>query len=607
MYFYIDNNPIGSSRPSYGSASINYNFKNEGTYEYNAEYCYNGYSYFSNTAKIIVTKNNKYPASLSMNSPTILQGTQLKYPILVRNTTNKAINEGKITFYIDNKYKTQQNVYNGKVNINIGTLPAGTHVLEAIFISNNYKTTILTKTLTVKSNQVNIDINTTNTIKTTENLIIKTRIKSLDGEPVGNNGYITLYLNNKYIKKEKVTYAQATFNLGKQKEGTYTIKATYERPQFVTKTQTKTITVYDVPEKVKLDTPSKTSSNTYIKVVARVTKDGKRVNGGKLKITAKWKTIYENPNIQQGLGAVYYKTPSTPGTYTIVAQYLKNGKLITQDKKTITIPSPQIKLSMPTESETDTNIKIIARISQDGKTVNTGQIKIIANGKTIYNKNNNQGLGAVYYKTPGKAGTYTITTQYINNGKTISQDTQTLKIINTENINLEISGSYSPNKKITLTAYVSKPSGTVNNGNVRFRVDGTTIGTKTVNNGMAVMTYTLPNYETYLTCTAEYIKNGEKIGSSSKNINVERKVIYYSSYARSQQPYIENPYYDGAQMICSTININGDYYHRGCGGLLLDNGYTESAYDSRKLTKSLICYECGHVFSDYKYDYTEFL
>ena len=78
MYFYINNNYIGSNRPSNGLASINYNFKNEGTYYYNTQYYYNGYSYNSNTAKITVKKDNKYPASLSMNSDTILQGTQLK-------------------------------------------------------------------------------------------------------------------------------------------------------------------------------------------------------------------------------------------------------------------------------------------------------------------------------------------------------------------------------------------------------------------------------------------------------------------------------------------------------------------------------------------------
>ena len=137
---------------------------------------------------------------------------------------------------------------------------------------------------------------------------------------------------------------------------------------------------------VKLDMTSKTTTDTTIKVVARVSQDGKIVNGGKLKITANWKTIYENPNIQQGLRAVYYKTPNTPGTYTIVAQYLKNGKLITQDKKTVTVNSKQLKTKITINNIATVNkgntITISGKLmDQTGKTIKYTPITLNINGK----------------------------------------------------------------------------------------------------------------------------------------------------------------------------------------------------------------------------------
>ena len=244
-----------------------------------------------------------------------------------------------------------------------------------------------------------------------------------------NSGTVYFYIDYILVATSTPNYGTATAKYTFNNEGTYDYFAGYYNYGASYYSNDAKIRVEKTtPEIVKLDTPSKTTTDTTIKVVARITKDEKRVNGGKLKITANWKTIYENPNIQQGLGAVYYKTPSTPGTYTIVAQYLKNGKLITQDKKTITVNSKQLKTKITINNIATVNKGNTVTISgkfmdQNGKILKNTHLTLNINGKKYTTKTDYNGAYIYKYKTT-TSGTNKVTVSYVGNKNYAKTSTQ---------------------------------------------------------------------------------------------------------------------------------------------------------------------------------------
>jgi hypothetical protein len=310
--------------------------------------------------------------------------------------------------------------------------------------------------------------------------------------------------------------------------GSYTVEANYSDSSGTFAISSDTSQKLTVNAASTTTTASSTTatfgeSDQTVKLTATVTSSGGTVNEGSVLFTlvnGSGATIGSpiSGNVSSGSASVNYVLPgnTAAGSYTIKAAYTDSspGNFTASSDNTHSLAVSAASTTTTATSATATfstsnqNVTLSATVTSGAGTVDEGELTftlVDSNGNTIGTATSSavaNGSASVSYVLPGgtAVGSYTIEAAYSDsagNFNSSSDDTQTLTVnaANATTVSLT-SVSITPNvsngtAQVMLTAQVSNPNGTVNEGVVSFTVAGVS-GQANVSNGTATVQLSVP-------------------------------------------------------------------------------------------------------------------
>jgi hypothetical protein len=197
-------------------------------------------------------------------------------------------------------------------------------------------------------------------------------------------------------------------------------------------------------------------------------------------------------------------------------------------------------------SSSNQSVTLTANVSSSGGTVNEGSVLftvVDSNGNTVGTATSGPvaaGSASVSYTVPGgtAAGNYTIEAAYTdgtsNNFAASVDNTHTLSVSTASSTSLSLTSvSITPNltggtAQLTLTAQVSNPNGTVNEGSLSFTVAGVSAQAN-VSNGSATVQLSVPimNVLNGFTVSLSYTDNASaaNFGNNSASDSVSTNIL----------------------------------------------------------------------------------
>ena len=302
------------------------------------------------------------------------------------------------------------------------------------------------------------------------------------------------------------------------------------------KTATKTsVTSIRGNKGAKITIKATVTTNNDLKVVSG--KTAFKING---------KTIGQS-TVKNGVTTLPYTIPTSwaDETYKITVVYGGNNQYASStgtgtlglDK---TVPTKtQV---TPIKGKPGQKINIQATVTtQKGAKVTSGKTAFKINGKTIGQSTVKNGVTTLPYTIPTswKDTTYTITVVYGGNSQYLSsQSTGKLTLKNTPT-KVQVSPiTADRGDKVTIQATVTTQNGVkVTSGKVAFKINGKTIGYGTVANGVAKLSYTIPNW-TYKTYTITAVYGGYNQYKSSEGTST-LKVVKKSDIPSGFEAYLK--------------------------------------------------------------------
>jgi hypothetical protein len=543
---------------------------------------------------------------VNIDSKTTYDTSNITIPVSVKDSNNKYVNNGRVYLYLDNKLLGSNTLTNGRKDMKIFKINPGTYTLKATYNSSTYKSSTKTAKLTILTKDTILTLNSITTYNTTY-IKVPVAVKDKNNNYV-TNGKVTLYLDNKLLGTNTLTNGRKDMTIFKLNPGTYNMKAEYNSNTYKTSMKTAKLTVLTKDTTLTLNPITTFNTSNIIIPVAVKDANNNYVTNGKVTLYIDNKLLGTNTLTNGRKNMTIFKL--NPGKYSLKAVY--NSSTYKTSTKTTTLTINSLKTNVilnPINTTNHTNIRIPVTVKDStNKNVNNGRAYLYLNNKllghnTLSNGQCNMMIGKL------NDGNYNITVKYqsdtyTNSSKTVNLKVYTIPTLKNTKITLKTNTNiyYSNSSTIKASILTSDNKNVGTKGDVYIYENNKLIGKSKVTNGNATITVTKPSVGQH-TYTAIYNSTNYKSSTNTIKVNVQS----YSSYAKTKKPYIENPNYYGEQAIVSTIELGGDYYHLGCGGKLYPNGKTQSYINSRNMVESLKCKTCGHVFSDHKYDYTDFL
>ena len=414
-------------------------------------------------------------------------------------------------FTINRTHIGTASVNNGTAILN-WTIPnwnTGNYIILAEYIgTTNFLTSNKTGNLTINPTPTNITINPANGYAG-QNINITANINS-QGYPV-NEGSVIFTINGTHIGTASVNNGTAILNwtIPNWNTGNYIILAEYiGTTNFLTSNKTGNLTINPTPTNITIN-PANGYAGQNINITANINSQGYPVNEGTKQFTING-THIGTTSVNNGIAILNWTIPNwNTGNYTILAEYTGTTNFLTSNNtENLTInPTPTNITVNPANGYAGQNINITANINSQGYPVNEGTIQFTINGTHIGTASVNNGIAILNWTIPNwNTGNYTILAEYTGTTNFLtSNNTENLTINPTPtNITINPANGYA-GQNINITANINSQGYPVNEGSVIFTINGTHIGTTSVNNGTAILNWTIPNWNTgNYTILAEY-------------------------------------------------------------------------------------------------------
>lgn len=417
----------------------------------------------------------------------------------IKDTNNKNIPRGTVTFKQNGKTIATALVTNGKATLKHIYNKTGTYQITATYTDNKETYTTTTKTFTIQiikqpTTTIRIHANNTNT-------------------PVGETLTLTTLFTDQYNNKIPTATARITIQnkttttkinngisitpITLNKAGKYNITITLNQT-----TITRQITVTKKTPKIKITTQLLTPGQKNTLTVQATTSDGVPLNEGKIQwkingITqknSKGQTI--QTTITDGTSTITYQIPTTWAGKQVNITSTYTGSANYQIKKTtrnISIPqaTATATITLPTKIQTRDNITIKIKITDKNTlkpVTGTTKIAIKINGKTIQTPRITNGQYTLQYKLPllKTNNTHKITVVYANKNYKRLDAHKTFKI---QPINTTITlkdQKIQRGQTLHIKTYIKDIHGEIMKRNDTYciKLNGKTILTKKLNNGL---------------------------------------------------------------------------------------------------------------------------
>ena len=375
------------------------------------------------------------------------------------------------------------------------------HTITAVLINNTYMRSQENNTFNITQTTAQIQLNTPK-LNANRQVEITGQILDEAGHTLTGQNTALVKLNGQTLKTDNGSPQYYTINDGQinitlpemtYKHDTYQLEVvTGQRGAFTGARNTTTLTTNTNKDKtlkaaaittqqlvnIKADqtiTPINTSNNIKLKITDSM---NKKINTGQITYTLQAKTISQ-ADVKNGQAKLDY-TFTTPGTYTITANYHDNTKQYQTTKKTITIKAidtrtpATIKTTTTKANVGETITYTITTLDKYQNPIKEGKITTKINNQTITNTLTN-GITTITL-TLNKTGTYTITHTYTgttnyqpaNKTNTITISKKTPKITITTKT---LTAGKTNNLTSTITTQDNVP---LNKGKIQWKINGIT-------------------------------------------------------------------------------------------------------------------------------------
>lgn len=373
--------------------------------------------------------------------------------------------------------------------------------------NNSVKSSSSTASSTTTKTQSSTNIKVYNITSTKGSKVtFKSLITSDKGSYV-KNGTVIYKINGKTIGNATVSNGGAKL--------TYTIPSTWTNINY---TITAVYTGNSYYARSTSNSTLKLKSNTNTKVTVKditatqgdkitlkaviTTSEGEYAKVGKVAFKINGKTV-GTANVSNGGAKLTFTIPNNwkSQNYIITVVYGKNDYYQSSTSNgTLKIKgkvNPKIAINTTSVISGKSTTFVTTITDSNGNLVNGGKVAFKINGKTIGVANVTKGVAKLTYTIPSNMnGKYNISVVYGGYGNYNSiTKTTTLNIVKQVSTKLTITTtSVISGKSTVLTAKVTDSSGNlVSGGKAVFKLNGKTIGTVNVNNGVAKLTYLIPS------------------------------------------------------------------------------------------------------------------
>ena len=287
---------------------------------------------------------------------------------------------------------------------------------------------------------------------------------------------------------------------------------------------------YDFKYNVTITTQTKNDikSGENISITTNVKTSNLPMNDGRVSVKFNGKWI-GSPGVKNGIATMTYTIPNNyNGNYTIQTTYIDiNNKQINTSNKNITVIRPvKMEINTPRNTTIDSTIKINIKVTDlKNNKINNGRISIRFNNKWIGSPRVKNGTATMTYTIPNNySGNYKIQTTYIDiHNNQINVSNKNITVIRPVKMEINTSTNTTTGSTIKINIKVTDlKNNKINNGRISIRFNNKWIGSPSVKNGTATMTYTIPNnYNGNYTIQTTYIDiNNKQVNVSSKKIIV---------------------------------------------------------------------------------------
>ncbi|MDO5851103.1 MAG: Ig-like domain repeat protein [Methanobacteriaceae archaeon] len=504
--FAIGEQLIGINELNNGFANLNWTIPenySEGTYEVEVSYLANE-RYFHSNINIKMDLRKCDSTVLVKDINCTIGDTVILYANVI---SDHGIPSGNVNFYIGNTLIGNGNLINGSIYTN-WTIPKsytlGNYDILAIYNGNNQYIS--------SNNTINLTINKRNTEVTVSD------IKALQGsntnltatvtnnKEIINGGNLVFYIDDNLVGKTIVVNGTGKINYqipNNFEVQDHVIKVNYEGDEY--NNPSTNIGILTIQGKIKTFMVVKNitalpETNVTLELYL-IDKSNRPVTTGKVEFKLNNNTIVKDLIVQDGMVLYEYALPIgyTEGTYTLTGVYVENSLYygvtsianLTIEKQIDTIVN--IENSVGKVNDT---IKITATVTDlNNNPLNTGSVDLFIENQKIATINVINGTVIYDYTITQAIGEYVLRANYNGNSLYKSNfDTALLKVVTSYETNTivnsfeALSGS-NVTFKALIFDIVNNP---VMTGNVMFKLDGNVIGTTIVNDGVALIGYSIP-------------------------------------------------------------------------------------------------------------------
>ncbi|MDO5851500.1 MAG: Ig-like domain repeat protein [Methanobacteriaceae archaeon] len=268
--------------------------------------------------------------------------------------------------------------------------------------------------------------------------------------------------------------------------------------------------------------------------------------------------------VKNGIATYNYDTSTlTSKTYDITTIYSENNQYNrAETTSTLTIKTPTTISINSYQTYAGNKITITATIRDSkGTLIQTGVVSFKINDNTIAQVSVSNGIAKYTYTVPNwKFGNYKLSAVYgSNNNYMRSSDSAVLTLLQ-QNTKVTVVEKTSANGyKVIFQAKVFTTSGTpITYGKVVFKINGKTIGSASVKNGLAELAYIVPDAFKDSTYTISAIYGENDYAKSSTNTNKLNIGTAYSLNDIYKASTTIKNYLTNNNKLPTTVTINGN-------------------------------------------------
>ncbi len=476
--FFDGSEKIGSSDVIGGVARLAFTPLAGGEHEITAVYYSEHYLSSNATAKLVVD-------SVTLRV-TLKNGTVGFNSTFVADVTGlySTVNEGTVTFYIDDEYMAEVSVSNGTASVIYVPKIAGNHVVRAAFCyESNF-------TDAEDSSQYHVDradsaVSIDDVNATVGHNVTLTALVTSSNNASISDGTVTFRDANNIIGTADVKNGVATLTYTPQADGEHIITATYESDNYIGSSDDAKLLVDSISLEVIADPGTVGFNSTFTVNVKGLYST---VNEGIVTFYVDDEFV-SSVSVSGGVSSVIY-VPTKAGSHVVRAVYSQSPHF-SDDFSTASYEVKKADSAVTIASvngTVDHALTLTAYVtSSNGVSINEGTVTFRDANKVIGTVNVENGVATLAY-TPTADGEHTITAVFECDNYVKSNSSAKSYV---DSISLEvISSSGTVGYKSAFTVNVRGLYSTVNEGTVTFYLDGNQIGKEILTDGVAALTYT---------------------------------------------------------------------------------------------------------------------